>query len=172
MEFRRFSLSAEQLSEGFASMGNIPFEPDMLPNLPRASGMLPAEIAGEDGNLDLAIRQILSVLAKPHAVLRARYPKAGEIEEILVLGSGAIWVAYAPSDSGGWIFATFDRARARALLDRLTELGERTGSFAEVLDAVLADPLLAGDEVTAICSLCGTLYEDPPTYCRQCGGQL
>ncbi|HTN14160.1 MAG TPA: zinc ribbon domain-containing protein [Sphingomonadaceae bacterium] len=123
MERRRFLLSAAQMSEGFAAARAIPANSEFLSGLPPASGILPDELAGEDGELDPAARLVFETLAQPVCSLRFLGFAEGSatgLETRLASPDGASWIAFARPAPDRWDVALIGGpAQALALADEL-----------------------------------------------------
>lgn len=123
MERRRFTLSAAQMSEGFAAARAIPANSGFLAGLLAASGMLPEELAGEDGALDSAARLAFETLARPLCSLRFLGFAEGSatgFETRLATGDGENWIAFARVAADRWDLALIGGAvQALALADEV-----------------------------------------------------
>ncbi len=123
MARRRFTLSAAQMSEGFAAARAIPANSGFLAGLLAASGMLPEELAGEDGALDSAARLAFETLARPLCSLRFLGFAEGSatgFETRLATGDGENWIAFARVAADRWDLALIGGAvQALALADEV-----------------------------------------------------
>ena len=169
MDLQRFVLTDAEISEAFAAAGCIPLEGDFPEGLPAASGVLPEVLAGDRAELDPALRQMIETFSHPDISVRIATAKGGEgsvLDDCVLRIGGDRCVALARSGPGQWLIESLG-GRAGAVA-RIEELVKQPGGAPLELRWLADGTAVAG----RFCGRCGTLFDDSPAFCRECGEPL